>query len=125
MMDACLSLLAHYQQILVLSENMLLMARQSEWDNLITIEEKYVHAVAVISDVHASQEETLPSVTQDKIALVLRQLLENEREINQLLQARLNQLRGLIGKSSRQQKINSTYHKFSDRASLLPGEIKK
>ncbi|QWA13963.1 flagellar protein FliT [Sodalis ligni] len=123
-MDACPSLLAHYQQILVLSENMLLMARQSEWDTLVYIEEKYVHAVAKISELNASQENSLPGVIQDKIALLLRQLLKNETEVNELLQARLNQLRDLIGQSNRQQTVNSTYHKFSDRASMLPGEIK-
>ncbi|XBS68359.1 flagellar protein FliT [Acerihabitans sp. KWT182] len=125
MMDACPSLLAHYQQILVLSENMLLMARQSEWDNLVYIEEKYVHAVAKISELNLKQETLLSGATQDEITLVIRQLLDNEKEINQLLQARLNQLRDLIGQSNRQQKINSTYHKFSDRESMLPGEIKK
>ena len=125
MMDACPSLLAHYQQILLLSENMLLMARQSEWDNLVYIEEKYVHAVAKISELNVKQEDPLSGATQDEMTLILRQLLDNEKEINQLLQARLNQLRNLIGQSNRQQKINSTYHKFSDRTSMLPGEIKK
>ncbi len=126
MMDACLSLLAHYQQILVLSENMLSMARQSDWDNLVYVEEKYVQAVAQISERNAKLGNTpLPAAIEDDIALVLRQLLENEKEVNQLLQARLNQLRDLIGQSNRQQAINSTYHKFSDRASMLPGEVKK
>ena len=125
MMDACPSLLDHYQQILALSENMLLMARQSEWDTLVYIEEKYVQAVAKISELNNTQDNILPVVIQEKIALVLRQLLKNESEVNQLLQARLNQLRDLIGQSNRQQSINSTYHKFSDRASMLPGEIKK
>jgi flagellar protein FliT len=118
MMDACPSLLAHYQQILVLSENMLVMARQSEWDNLVFIEEKYVHAVAEISELNAKQDDKpLSGVTQDEIAVVLRQLLSNEKEINQLLQ--------VISQSSRQQRLNSTYHKFSDRTSMLPGEVKK
>jgi flagellar protein FliT len=126
MMDACPSLLAHYQQILVLSENMLVMARQSEWDNLVFIEEKYVHAVAEISELNAKQDDKpLSGVTQDEIAGGGRQLLSNEKEINQLLQVRLNQLRDLISQSSRQQRLNSTYHKFSDRTSMLPGEVKK
>ncbi|NDL62596.1 flagellar protein FliT [Acerihabitans arboris] len=125
MMDACPSLLAHYQQILTLSENMLLMARQSEWDTLIYIEEKYVHAVAKIAELNAGQVTTLPIVIQDKITTILQHLLQNENEVNQLLQARLNQLRDLISQSNRQQSINSTYHKFSDHGSMLPGEIKK
>lgn len=125
MMDACPSLLAHYQQILVLSENMLMLARQSEWDNLVFIEEKYVHAVAQISELNAKQEGKLSDMAEQDVADVLRQLLENEKEINKLLQARLNELRDLISQSGRQQKLNAAYHQFSDRASMLPGEIKK
>lgn len=125
MMDACPSLLAHYQQILALSENMLLVARQSEWDTLVYIEEKYVQAVAKIAELNARQENPLSALIQDKITLVLQQLLQNEHEVNQLLQTRLDQLRELIGQSNRQQSINSTYHKFSDQASMLPGNIKK
>ncbi|TKI08363.1 flagella biosynthesis regulatory protein FliT [Martelella alba] len=124
-MDACPSLLDHYQQILALSENMLMMARESEWDTLVYIEEKYVQAVAKITELNNSQDNALPTVIQEKISLVLRQLLKNESEVNRLLQARLNQLRELIGQSNRQQSVNSTYHKFSDPASMLPGEIKK
>ncbi|WP_410015378.1 flagellar protein FliT [Sodalis sp. C49] len=124
-MDACPSLLAHYQQILALSENMLSMARQSEWDALVYIEEKYVQAVAKIAELNSLLENPLSTVIQDNIALVLQQLLKNEHEVNQLLQSRLDQLKELIGQSNRQQSINSAYHKFSDRASMLPGEIKK
>lgn len=125
MMDACLSLLDHYQQILALSENMLLMARQSEWDTLIYIEEKYVHAVAKIAELNAGQVTALPAEIQDKISSILQVLLNNENEVNQLLQARLDQLRELIGQSNRQQSVNSAYHKFADRSSMLPGDIKK
>jgi flagellar protein FliT len=101
------------------------LARQSEWDNLVFVEEKYVHAVAQISDLNAKPENKLSDVAEEEVADVLRQLLDNEKEINQLLQARLNQLKNLIGQSGRQQKLNSTYHQFSDRASMLPGDIKK
>lgn len=124
MMDACPSLLAHYQKILVLSENMLSMARQSEWDALVYIEEKYVQAVAKIAELNSRQESPLSTVIQDNIARVLQQLLKNEHEVNHLLRSRLDQLKELIGQSNRQQSINSAYHKFSDRASMLPGEIK-
>lgn len=124
MMDACPSLLAHYQHILVLSENMLSTARQSEWDALVYIEEKYVQAVAKITELNATLEQPLATVVQENITTLLRQLLNNEQEVNQLLQARMSQLKELIGQSSRQQSINSTYNKFSDHSSLLPGEIK-
>ncbi|WP_413738621.1 flagellar protein FliT [Sodalis sp. RH21] len=124
MMDACPALLAHYQHILVLSENMLSMARQSEWDALVYIEEKYVQAVSNISELNAGIEQTLPALIQDNITTLLRQLLDNENEVNQLLQARMRQLKELISQSARQQTLNSAYHKFSDLASILPGEIK-
>jgi len=124
MMDACPSLLAHYQHIIALSENMLLVARQSEWDALVYIEEKYVQAVAKIAELNAAVEQPLPALLQENITLLLRKLLDNESEVNQLLQARMAELKQLIGQSTRQQSLNSTYQKFADRTSVLSGEIK-
>jgi|SRR5476651_914460 len=124
MMDACPSLLAHYQHIIALSENMLLMARQSEWDALVYIEEKYVQAVAKIAELNATVEQPLSVQVEEKITLLLRRLLDNESEVNQLLQARMTELQTLIGQSTRQQSLNSAYQKFADRSSVLAGEVK-
>ncbi len=124
MMDACPSLLAHYQHIIALSENMLLMARQSEWDALVYIEEKYVQAVAKIAELNNIVEQPLSAQVQEKISSLLRQLLDNESEVNKLLQARMSELQTLIGQSTRQQSVNSTYQKFADRTSILSGEVK-
>lgn len=124
MMDAYPSLIVDYQRIADLSETMLLMAHQGEWDLLIDQEETYVSAVAgLAAQTHVLQTE-LTHEKQQVLAILLQKLIANEDTIKQLLQQRLAQLTGLINVSNRQQSLNTAYHKFSDSTSMLPGDLK-
>ncbi len=110
-MDRHQHLLASYQQILALSEHMLTLARQGLWDQLVELEMRYLHAVEATSNAAL----TIPPspALQETLHQQLRLILANEAELKLLLQQRLDELRELVGQSSRQQALNQTYGQFS------------
>lgn len=110
-MDSHQHLLAEYQQILQLSERMLLLAERGQWDELVELELVYLNAVE--SSTKASLSADLSLALQEALHQRLRQILENETELKRLLQLRLNELRELVERSSRQQALNNTYGQFS------------
>ena len=60
--------------------------------------------------------QTPPGMTrsiQDMIAGYIKQTLDNEQQLKDLLRVRLDELSGLIGQSSRQQSLNNAYGRLS------------
>lgn len=119
-MEASKSVLACYQQILELSDRMLALAKKAEWAELIEVEQLYLEAVGLLPGL-IEYNNKVSSVEQHKIKQCLDTILNNETMITQLLESRMNELRGLIGQSVRQQSVNAAYHKFADGDSMLPG----
>ncbi|WP_199634840.1 flagella biosynthesis regulatory protein FliT [Serratia sp. PAMC26656] len=110
-------LLAAYQQIYSLSSQMLALAQTERWEDLVELELAYVQAVektTVFTD-KAGPSMALQELLRNK----LQQILDNENELKRLLQRRMDQLKELIGQSTRQSVVNSTYGQFHDRALLL------
>lgn len=96
-----------YQQLLEKSQTMLRLARQGLWDDLITCETDYVNAVHLLARL---TQESEPSVQlQDQLRPTLRLILDNEREVKALLQSRMNELAKLVGQTSIQKTVLSTY----------------
>src|SRR5471030_3422602 len=116
-MDQHQYLVNEYQLILTLSEQMLTLAKDEKWDELVELEVSYLKAVEATTTLPLS-EETSMSI-QAAIRQSLRRILDNETQIKTLLQARMNTLTELIGQSVKQQEVNSTYGRFTDRAIAL------
>lgn len=110
-------LLSEYQQILTLSEQMLALAIEGNWDALVDLEMTYLKAVESTTNVTISSCSS--QVLQELLREKLRAILENEIEIKRLLQLRLDALSELVGQSTRQQAVNNTYGQFPDHALLL------
>ncbi|VEA66385.1 Flagellar protein FliT [Serratia plymuthica] len=110
-------LLAAYQQIYTLSSQMIALAQTERWEDLVELELAYVQAVEKTADF---TDKTGPSMAlQELLRNKLQQILDNENELKRLLQHRMDQLKELIGQSTRQSVVNSTYGQFHDRALLL------
>ncbi|QUY46503.1 flagella biosynthesis regulatory protein FliT [Serratia plymuthica] len=110
-------LLAAYQQIYSLSSQMIALAQKERWEDLVELELAYVQAVEKTADFTGK---TGPSMAlQELLRNKLQQILDNENELKRLLQRRMDQLKELIGQSTRQSVVNSTYGQFHDRALLL------
>lgn len=110
-------LLSAYQQILTLSNQMIALAQSGQWDALVELELNYVQAVEKTAE-FASISGSSPAL-QEILRNKLQQILSNETELKRLLQQRMDELMVLIGQSTRQNVVNSTYGQFHDRALLL------
>ncbi|CAI0979915.1 flagella biosynthesis regulatory protein FliT [Serratia liquefaciens] len=110
-------LLAAYQQVYSLSSQMIVLAQTERWEDLVELELSYVTAVERTA---AFTGQAGPSMAlQELLRHKLQQILDNETELKRLLQQRMDQLKDLIGQSTRQNVVNSTYGQFHDRALLL------
>lgn len=118
-MDRHQYLITEYQLILGLSEQMLVIAREERWDELVEQEVSYAKMVEATARLPLSADMSVR--VQETIRLTLRGVLENESEIKRLLQTRLDKLIELMGHSSRSREINTTYGLFADH-SLMQGE---
>ncbi|WP_025121533.1 MULTISPECIES: flagella biosynthesis regulatory protein FliT [unclassified Serratia (in: enterobacteria)] len=110
-------LLSAYQQIQTLSEQMISLAQGGQWDVLIEMELIYVQAVEKTAKLVTISE--LSPALQEILRNKLQQILNNETELKRLMQLRMDELTVLIGQSTRQSVVNSTYGQFHDRALLL------
>ncbi|MFV8982312.1 flagella biosynthesis regulatory protein FliT [Serratia fonticola] len=110
-------LLLAYQKIHSLSEQMITLAQAGQWDALIEMEITYVQAVEKTAQLAGIPEPS--STLQDILRSKLQQILNNETEVKRLMQLRMDELTILIGQSTRQSAVNSTYGQFHDRALLL------
>jgi len=108
-----------YQQLLNQSLVMLRFATEGQWDELIVCEMEYVSAVQKLAEI---TQQTEPStVIQDQLRPVLRAILDNETEVKRLLQARMQELAKLVGQSTIQKSVLTTYGKQGGHV-LVPQE---
>jgi flagellar protein FliT len=110
-------LLSAYQQSHALSGQMIALAQSGQWDALVELEVTYIQAVEKTAEYMVIPELSL--ALQEILRAQLQQLLNNETELKRLMQQRLDELMVLIGQSTRQSEVNSTYGQFHDRALLL------
>ncbi|MBC8950129.1 MULTISPECIES: flagella biosynthesis regulatory protein FliT [Xenorhabdus] len=103
-------LLSAYQQILSLSEQMIDLARNEKWDELIDMEITYLKAVEVVTLL--SENSDAPISLQQQLTKILQTVLDNEKETKRLLQKRLNELSDLIKQESCKQRLHDTYGQF-------------
>ncbi|MCS2154848.1 flagella biosynthesis regulatory protein FliT [Scandinavium goeteborgense] len=108
-----------YQQLLDRSLVMLRFATEGQWDELIACEMEYVSAVQKLAEI---TQQTEPStIIQDQLRPVLRAILDNETEVKRLLQARMEELAKLVGQSTIQKSVLTTYGKQGGHV-LVPQE---
>lgn len=98
-----------YQQLLEQSQLMLRLARQGLWDDLITCETYYVNAVHSLARMTQDIAPSLQVQEQEQLRPTLRLILDNESQVKTLLQARMDELAKLVGQSSIQKSVLSTY----------------
>jgi len=110
------SSLVDWQHLLLLSSQMLTMAKTQQWEALISGELAYIQRVEALS---ASSGSVTESPYPSKVREILRQLLENEAEVKRLLLERMDELKVLIHQGNQQQSVNSAYGRLAGML-LLP-----
>ncbi|ATA24377.1 flagellar biosynthesis protein FliT [Brenneria goodwinii] len=121
-MDNLHQLLKDYKQLQSLSRKILGLASGGQWDELVDQEIIYIQSVEKLSTTPIPTN--LDSVMQLHFRRILQEILENEAQIKQLLQNRMNELSSLMGTSLKQHAVNSAYAEFAGQK-LLPGELDK
>lgn len=122
-MNTSQSVLALYQQSLVLSNECLLLAKKAEWDKLIDFASRYVTTIEKLSQLTSGQSIRLAADERQKARITLQRLISNEGEVKLLLQARRDELRGQINVTGQQQTVNNAYSQFAGRKNFLAGHI--
>ncbi|WP_318367721.1 flagella biosynthesis regulatory protein FliT [Enterobacter sp.] len=110
-MSLHVELVSRWQRVALLSQSLLELAQRGEWDLLLEQEVTYLQTIEAVMKTQTPQG--LQQSVQDLVADYLKQTLDNEVLLKQLLQQRLNELSGLISQSTRQQSLNSTYGRLS------------
>ena len=96
-----------YQKLVEKSNIMLRLATEGLWDELIASEMDYVNAVQNIAQL---TQDSLPNdPLQEQLRPLLRTVLDNESQVKRLLQARMDELAKLVGQSSIQKTVMTTY----------------
>lgn len=96
-----------YQKLVETSNLMLRLATEGLWDELIASEMEYVNAVQKIAQLTRESQPTEP--LQEQLRPMLRKVLDNENTVKRLLQARMDELAKLVGQSSIQKTVMTTY----------------
>lgn len=96
-----------YQKLVEKSNLMLRLATEGLWDELIASEMEYVNEVQKIAQLTRESQPTEP--LQEQLRPMLRKVLDNENTVKRLLQARMDELAKLVGQSSIQKTVMTTY----------------
>jgi len=110
-MSLHVELISRWQRVVLLSQSLLELAQRGEWDLLLEQEVTYLQSIEAVMKTQTPQE--MQQSIQDLVASYLKQTLENEALLKQLLGRRLDELSLLISQSTRQQSLNNTYGRLS------------
>lgn len=110
-MSLHVELISRWQRVALLSQSLLELAQRGEWDLLLEQEVTYLQSIEAVMKTQTPQE--MQQSIQDLVASYLKQTLENEALLKQLLGQRLDELSLLISQSTRQQSLNNTYGRLS------------
>ncbi|WP_312669843.1 flagella biosynthesis regulatory protein FliT [Pseudescherichia sp.] len=110
-MSLHVKLISRWQRVVLLSQSLLELAQRGEWDLLLEQEVTYLQSIEAVMKTQTPQE--MQQSIQDLVASYLKQTLENEALLKQLLGRRLDELSLLISQSTRQQSLNNTYGRLS------------
>lgn len=105
-----------WQHVLLLSSQMLTLAKNQQWEELISGELAYIQRVEALS---ASNGNIADCLYPTQVREILRQLLENEAEVKRLLLQRMDELKVLIHQGNQQQSVNLAYGRLAGML-LLP-----
>ena len=97
-----------YQEVAVITDQMLAAARNSDWDALVSLESDCASRINLIRH-HDLRPPLSPTDREQKISII-KQILAHDNAIRTLTEPRLAQLSSLIASSGNERKLNSSYN---------------
>ncbi|PLR20443.1 MULTISPECIES: flagellar protein FliT [Pantoea] len=120
MMNTSPMLQMHYQRLLELSQSLLRLARSENWDELLTLHPSYFVAVNEIQRISLENPPSPNALSQ--LRPLLKQLLDNEEALKQLVIQRQGQLQQLNSNNIQQKTVMNAYSQLSGKV-LLPRDV--
>lgn len=112
MFDSPESVLKAYEGVKNITVRMLICARDGDWDTLIDKQSEYLAAIESLNDISLQ-----PRMTEDQVsrkAELIRDCLENNRDITQLLIGRRTEIEDLIASEKNKKSLNNAYGHAGD-----------
>ncbi|AMG95061.1 MULTISPECIES: flagella biosynthesis regulatory protein FliT [Citrobacter] len=109
-MSASFSSLQQWLLLRSVSQQMLRLASENKWDELVEGEMEYIRLVESLA-----QDPNPPGdpSTQSQIRELLHTIIDNENEVKRLLSIRMDELKVLIQNGNQQKTLTSTYSNLS------------
>ncbi|RKR06059.1 protein FliT [Kushneria sinocarnis] len=112
MQTPCNSLLEAFRDALSLNREMLESAHAQQWERLIQLEDDYVRSIQHIRRLEESGAGVIKEVSsesENECREILQQLLANSHTIQQLLDARQQELGKLMSDAGSRRRLENTY----------------
>ena len=109
-MSTSSSSLQQWLRLHSVSQQMLKLATEKKWDELVEGEMEYICLVESLTQNPAHS--SAPS-THNQIKGLLRAIIDNENEVKRLLNVRMDELKVLIQNGNQQKTLTSTYSNLS------------
>lgn len=103
-----MSLLTDYKKLLTLSDEMLILARSEQWDELADINERFNALSESVKTVDAPID--LSYDEAEEMREVLTRLLDNINTVRSLVEPEKGRVGHILGDVKREDKITKTYH---------------
>jgi len=100
-------MLARYEDMLRLSQQMLACARQNEWDRLVALEQA---RTTISGDLAKSANKNLPKqINPVKLRKLILDILDTDKEIKVLIESWREQLQKILGSLGNEKKLLNFY----------------
>lgn len=108
-MTSGLSIVEQYRQLLDVSNQMLALARDQQWEALVQCEAGYLVSLQRVRVLDREPSPSLSDAERQQKLDLLERILEKDTETRGLLESRREELSHLIGSSRRQQALGQAY----------------
>lgn len=100
-------IIAAYQAILAVTDQMLQAAKNSDWDKLVALERNCKHLTNQLMEQHTRQP--LSEAQQKKKIDLIQQILARDAEIRTLTEPQIARLQNMLTNHHHQRKLRQTY----------------
>jgi flagellar protein FliT len=96
-----------YEDVAVITDQMLAAARSSDWDHLVELESRCANHIAVLSSAEART--ALPGEARTQKVKIIKKILADDREIRDITTSWMTRLSAMINSTCTERKLVQAY----------------
>lgn len=100
-------LISIYENVAVITDQMLAAARTGDWEKLVALESRCARQVEILRN--EEPRAALPGNVRDRKVKIIKKILEDDREIRNITEPWMAQLSALLNSTSTERKLSQTY----------------